>query len=253
MNRPLICLAFLLAFASAACAQSEPVKFIANTLVVQADGTYESDPDLATLTFDVSSQDNALSRAYAKATQSMQQIVAVAQKNGLKKNEIVTGVLTLTPSYDLDHNKKPKSYSVNGEIVLKVHDFSKIGPILDDSVQNGLADFRSLEYSLENEEAAKQRAVADAMHNAVERAKAALMENGQKSGAIRYANVDISQISGIAQFDVAQLGALSESVEVKSSGGLFSHKRVAPPPPPPPVQPGKITVTATVQCAFHIE
>lgn len=254
MNRPMICLALLFVLASTAAAQNEPVKFIANTLVVQADGTYESDPDLATLTFDVSSQDKALSQAYTKATQSMQQIVAVAQKNGLKKEEIVTGVLTLTPSYDLDRNKKPKSYYVHGEIVLKVHDFSKIGPILDDSVQNGLADFRSLEYSLENEEAAKQRAVADAMRNAVDRAKAALIENGQKAGAIRYANVDVRQVNGISQYDVAQLGAVATTVEVRSEGGgLFAPRKVAPPTPPPPVQPGKITVTATVQCAFQIE
>jgi uncharacterized protein YggE len=251
MNRSVTCLAFPLIFASSASAQNGPVKFIANTLVVQAAGTYESDPDLATLTFDLSSQDKALSLAYAKTTKSMQQIVAVALKNGLKKEEIVTGVLTLTPSYDLDRSKKPKSYYVHGQIVLKVQDFSKIGPILDDSVQNGLADFRSREYSLEDEDVAKQHAVADAMRNAVDRAKTALAENGQKEGAIRNANVDVSQISDISQFNVPQLGALA-TVEVRAAGSLFSHNKAVP-PPPPPVQPGKITVTAAVQCAFQIE
>lgn len=232
-------------------AQEQPVKFIADTLVVQATGTYETDPDLATLSFDISTQDKALAQAYTKATQAMQQIVAIAQKNGLKKEEISTGVLTLTPSYDLDHNKKPRSYYVHGEIDLKVHDFSKIGPILDDSLQGGLADFRSLTYSIENEEAAKEHAVADAMHNAVERAKAALLENNQKAGAVRYASVDVQQLVGVSQYSVAQL-ATSESLEV--SGGLFSKRKVAaPPPPPPPVQPGKITVSATVQCAFQIQ
>ncbi|HEV2490316.1 MAG TPA: SIMPL domain-containing protein [Candidatus Acidoferrales bacterium] len=229
-------------------AQEQPIKFIADTLVVQASGTYEADPDLATLSFDISTQDKELAQAYSKATQAMQQIVTVAQKNGLKKEEISTGVLTLTPSYDLDRNKKPKQYYVHGEIDLKVHDFSKIGPILDDSLQGGLADFRSLTYTLENEEAAKERAVADAMRNAVERAKAALMANNQKAGAVRYASVDVQQLVGVAQYDVAQLGAVSESVEVSSRG-----RAAAPPPPPPPVQPAKITVTATVQCAFQIQ
>lgn len=232
-------------------AQEQPIKFIADTFVVQATGTYETDPDLATLSFDISTQDKVLSQAYAKATQAMQQIVSIAQKNGLKKEEISTGVLTLTPSYDLDHNKKPRSYYVHGEIDLKVHDFSKIGPILDDSLQGGLADFRSLTYSIENEEAAKEHAVADAMHNAVERAKAALVQNNQKAGAVRYASVDVQQLVGVSQYDVAQLQATDV---VKESGGLFSmHKAATPPPPPPPVQPGKITVSATVQCAFQIQ
>ena len=253
MKRIFLFLVCIFAMSLATNAQEQPIKFIADTLVVQASGTYETDPDLATLSFDISTQDKALAQAYSKATQAMQQIVAVAQKNGLKKEEISTGVLTLTPSYDLDRNKKPKQYYVHGEIDLKVHDFSKIGPILDDSLQGGLADFRSLTYTLENEEAAKERAVADAMHNAVERAKAALEENNQKAGAVRYASVDVQQLVGVSEYNVAQLSTV-EVRATESLGGIFGgHKRAAPPPAPPPVQPGKIKVTATVQCAFQIQ
>lgn len=249
MKQIALFLVCLCALASPAFAQNQPIKFIADTFVVQASGTYEADPDLATLSFDISSQDKELTQAYAKATQAMQQIVSVARRDGLKNQEISTGVLTLTPSYDLGHNKKPRLYYVHGEIVLKVHDFTKIGPLLNDSVQGGLADFRSLTYSLENEETAKEHAVADAMHNAVERAKAALAQNNQKVGAVRYASVDVSQIVGVSQFNVADLSTL----ETEPREGLFMKQKAAPAPPPPPVQPGKITVTATVQCAFQIQ
>lgn len=136
---------------------------------------------------------------------------------------------------------------------MKVHDFTKIGPLLNDSVQGGLADFRSLTYFLENEETAKERAVADAMHNAVERAKAALAQNNQKIGAVRYASVDVSQITGVSQYNVAQLSSVEVEATTSSGGGLFAKHKEAPAPPPPPVQPGKITVSATVQCAFQIQ
>ena len=253
MKRIVVSLACLGAMALPTFAQNQPIKFIADTLVLQASGTYETDPDLATLSFDIPSQDKELTQAYAKATQAMQQIVSVAQRDGLKKEEISTGVLTLTPSYDLGHNKKPRLYYVHAEIVLKVHDFTKIGPLLNDSVQGGLADFRSLTYSLENEETAKERAVADAMHNAVERAKAALAQNNQKIGAVRYASVDVSQITGVSQYNVAQLSSVEVEATTSSGGGLFAKRKEAPAPPPPPVQPGKITVGATVQCAFQIQ
>src|SRR5215469_2228107 len=89
MNRTALCLVFVCVFALPALAQqNEQTKFIADTLVVQANGTYEAEPDLATLTFDISSQDKDLTQAYTKATQAMQQIVAVAEKNGLTKQEI---------------------------------------------------------------------------------------------------------------------------------------------------------------------
>jgi hypothetical protein len=246
MKPIILSLAFLGLLAGRAGAQSPEVKFIADTLVVQAEGTYEADPDLATLTFDISSQEKDLKRAYDAATQSMQRIVALAERNKLKREDISTGVLTVAPIYEGDRKKRARSYSVRGQIVLKVHDFSLLGPILDGSVEDGIADFRSLTYSLVDEEAAKQRAVAVAMQRAVGRANAALEQKGQKVGALRYASLDVRQLMGVARLESAQM--MTQSVEVLDGRRL----PVAAPPPPPPVSPEKITVSATVQCAFQI-
>ena len=98
MKRMILSLAFLGLLARPARAQIVDVKFIADTLVVQAEGTYATDPDLATLTFDVSSQEKDLKRAYDGATQSMRRIVALAERSGLKKEDVSTGVLTVAPS-----------------------------------------------------------------------------------------------------------------------------------------------------------
>jgi uncharacterized protein len=144
-------------------AQVPEVKFIADTLVVQADGTYEADPDLATMAFQMFSQDTDIKRAYAGATQSMQHIVGLGGANGLKKEDVNTGVLTVASVYGGDRKKRARSYYVQGRVVLRIRDFSRIGPILDGSVEDGVADFRSLTYSLADEEAAKKQAVAEAM------------------------------------------------------------------------------------------
>lgn len=239
-----------------AAAQQPEVKFIADTLVVQAEGSYESDPDLAIMTFDISSQEKELKEAYTKATQSMRTVVAVAERNGLAKDAIQTGVLTVTPFYEGDRKRRARAYRVQGHVVLRVQDFSKVGPIMDDSVQDGIADFRSLNYELSNEEAAKQKAVADAMHRAAGRATVALEQTKQKLGPARSVSLEVQNLIGIAQIQGLQYYA-SDSLEERSSGGglfsLGSARRVAPPPPPPPVQPGKITITANVQCVFQIE
>ena len=241
-----------------AAAQIQPnsdVKFVADTLIVQAEGSYETDPDLATLTFDVSSQEKQLKDAYGKASQSMSNIVAVAQRNGLTKDAIQTGVLTVTPFYEGDRKRHARAYLVQGQVTLKVQDFSKVGAIIDDSVQDGIADFRSLTYSLANEESAKQKAVADAMHRAIGRATAALEQSKQKLGPTRYVNVEVRNLVGARPIDMAYVAAANETIEVTSgggSGGIFSRAKRAL-PPPPPVQPGKLTVSATIQCVFGIE
>ncbi len=250
---------FAVAFiALSVAAQTQPnpdVKFVADTLIVQAEGSYETDPDLATLTFDVSSQEKQLKDAYGKASQSMSNIVAVAQRNGLTKDAIQTGVLTVTPFYEGDRKRHARAYLVQGQVTLKVQDFSKVGAIIDDSVQDGIADFRSLTYSLANEENAKQKAVADAMRRAIGRATAALEQSKQKLGPTRYVNLEVRNLVGATPIEMAYVPSVNETVEVASGGGgggIFSHaKRAAP--PPPPVQPGKLTVSATIQCVFGIE
>lgn len=245
----------LLAVGSVVHAQSPELKFIADTLVVQADGTYEADPDLATMTFHIFAQEKELKKAYDEATQSMQRISTLAANNGLAKGEVSTGVLTVAPVYEGDRKKRARSYYVQGELELRVHDFSKIGPILDGSVEDGVADFRSLSYSLSDEETAKKKAVAEAMRRAIGRASVALDQKGQKLGGLRYMSLDVQQLYGVTQLSQFQtLGTTTETVDVsaESNGGIF-HKKIAPPPPPPPPQPQKITVKASVQCAFQIQ
>ena len=242
--------------------QTPEIKFIADTLVVQADGTYQTDPDLATVIFDISVQDKELKQTYDQASASMQKIINLAEKYGLRKEDISSGVLTVRPFYEGDRRKRAKSYLVQGEITLWVHDFSKLGPILETSVEDGITDFRSLTYSLSDEEAAKQKAVAEAMKRALGRASAALDPKGQKVGSLRFANLDVKQLNALTSMNVYSLqnyhASLAETVEVSAGGpganSIWHKKPAAPAPPPPPIpQPEKITVSATVQCAFQIQ
>jgi uncharacterized protein len=248
--KSLLCSVVLLSCSLMSFAQNPEMKFIADTLVVQADGTYDADPDLATLTFQIFAQDKDIKRAYDTATQSMQHIVDIAQRNGLAKNDIRSGVLTVSPIYEGDRKKRARSYYVQGQEVLKVRDFAKIGPILDSTVEDGVTDFRSLTYSLADEESAKKKAVAEAMQRAIGRAATALEQKGQKLGALRYMSLDVRQIYGVATLQT--FATTAETVE--TTNGLFRERKAAPPPPPPPPpQPQKITISASVQCAFQIQ
>jgi uncharacterized protein YggE len=197
------------------------------------------------MTFHIFAQEKELKKAYDEATQSIGRIATLATNNGLKKEEVSSGVLTVAPFYEGDRKKRARSYSVNGEIVLKVRDFSRIGAILDGSVDDGIADFRSLTYSLSDEETAKKQAVAEAMRRAIGRASIALEQKGQKLGGLRYMNIDVKQLYGVAQlqsYNFAELAEIAPGAAGKS----------APPPPPPP-RPEKVTVNASVECAFQIQ
>ena len=245
MKRTALSFSLFLILAVSCKAQNADIKFVADTLVIQAEGKFEADPDLATLTFDISSQDKDLKPAYDKASQALQKVIALAEKNGISKADVYSGVLLVTPYYEGDRKKRAKSFRVTGQIVLKVRDFSKLGPIMDESVTDEITDFRSLTYSLSDEEAAKQHAVAEAMRRAVGRANAALEQKGQKVGVLRFANVDVTQLHGVLEFGPGEPAQMSY---VSKRGG----NSIPPPPPPSLPRPEKITLTATIQCAFQI-
>jgi uncharacterized protein YggE len=99
MKRYLSTMLFVLVFAGVAKAQAPEIRFVADTLVVDAQGMFESDPDLGTLTFDISSQDKDLKVAYDTAAQSAQRIVSLAEKTGLAKRR------TLLSARSLSHHR----------------------------------------------------------------------------------------------------------------------------------------------------
>jgi uncharacterized protein len=247
MKQTAVCILGVLMLTISAKGQNPEVKLVADTLVVEAEGSFEADPDLATLTFDVSSQDKQLKPAYDRASQAIQNIVALAVKNGLKSEDILSGVLTVRPYYEGDRKKRAKSFLVQGQVVLKVRDFSKLASLMEGSATDEITDFRSLTDSLADEEGAKQRAVAEAMRRAIGRATAALQQKDQKVGALRFASLDVRQLVGVAQLEV---GSVSQTIDALD-GSRRAAKAALPPPPLP--RPEKISVSAIVQCGFQIQ
>ena len=178
----------------------------------------------------------------------MERIVQLAERNGIKKPDISLGVLTVVPIYDWDDRKqRARAYRVAGSVVLRIRDFKRIGPLIDESIQGGIADFRSLTYTLEDEEAAKQKAVAEAMRRAEARARAAL-GNGRRLGAARYVTVDVKQLAGIVRLDTFST-AVAETVDVSA----FASRAKRAPLPVTAGTPEKVSVSASVQCVFQLQ
>ena len=245
---------WVIATSSKAGAQSPEVKISSDTIAVQSEGRFAADPDLATLEFSVSTQDKDLKRAYGAAAQSVQRIVDLAQKNGVPREDVTTGVLTVVPQYDGGRNRRARAYAVDGSVTLRLRDFSRIGGVIDEAIQDGITDFRSLTYSLADEEAAKRNAVAEAMRRAAGRASVALEQRNQKLGQLRYASLDVREITGVSRIAMPVFAStMAVEVDSSSSGYATPSQNRRLPPPLPNTRPEKINVTATVQCVYQIQ
>jgi hypothetical protein len=177
-------------------AQERPNAPIPNTVWVGADGKFEADPDTVLVQFNISAQDEKLQNANDRATKAAEQIRQLLRTNGIDPKEAQIGQFSVQPVYDYQNPKrKLVGYRVDSNITIKFKDFSKVGPITQ-----GLADIdvtanQSLSYVLDNMDAAKIKAVQDALRRAHDEADAVARSSGRTLGDLSYASVDTYELS----------------------------------------------------------
>jgi uncharacterized protein len=231
---------FTMLVAIAGWAQQPPqVTVRADTIYVGGDGRYEAAPDTAVIQFNIAAQEPELKDAYARATAASEQVRQVMRANGLDPKQAEIGFFQVAPVYDWKNPKrKVVGYRVSSSISLKVRDFSKIGPIADKFAEMDVTENQSINYTLDNFEQAKIRAVEDAFQKAKNSAEAVCRVSGRALGELSYASVDTFEAMPViaARAPMAmKMGAMAEQA------------------PTAEFSPQKVTVTAHVNALFALK
>ncbi len=224
----------LLFLAATALAQSTPVT--ADTLWAGGTGKFECPPDTALVQFSISVQQAELKTAYAKASESAQNIRQMLKENGIDPKDAEIGSFSMAPTYTWKPTHKLTGFQVNSRATVKVHNFSKLPSILDSFSQIDTSDSLSLSYTLENIESAKAKAVEDAYHAARRNAEALAHAGGRTLGAMSYASVDTNEL-------MPQPRPMAMSAQRTAN---------ASPSPLQDFEPALITVTARVSVLFQL-
>ncbi|HVO81602.1 MAG TPA: SIMPL domain-containing protein [Terriglobales bacterium] len=230
-------LMFLLIAASPSVGQDRPTMTAQpNTVFVGADGKFEANPDTALLQFNISAQDDTSRGAYDRASKAAEQIRQILRSNGIEPKAAEIGYFSLQPVYDYKTPKrKLVAYRVNANVSLKLKDFSKIAPILQQLADADITENQSINYTLEDMDAAKTKAVEDAYRRARDSANAVARAGGRTLGELSYASVDtFENVRVMAPLPMARMGAQ------------------AAPAPTEEFSPQSITVTAHVNAMFTL-
>ena len=231
----------LLVFALAGAAQNPPVvNAQANMVYVSAEGKYESAPDTAVVQFMISAQEELAKDAYARASQEAEQLRQILRSNGVDPKSAEIGFFSLQPVYDYRNPKrKVVGYRVTTSVSLKLKDFAKVGAIVGAVGEQEWAENVSLNYTLEDIDAAKLRAVDDAFQRARAEAAAVARAGGRSLGELSYASVDT--------YD--QVRILAAPMQAQRSMAM----RAEAAPPTAEFSPQKISVTARVNSMFALK
>ena len=210
-----------------------------NTIFVGADGRYEANPDTAVIQFAISTEDNNSSKAYARAAKAADELRQVLRANGLEPKLAEIGYFAFQPLYEYRSAGKRKLVGdrVTANVVLKLKQFEKIGPILDALANSEISQNEQLSYTLEDKDAAKSKAVEDAYRRARASAESLAHTSGRSVGDLIYASVDTFE--GI--FPVRPLAMAAQRVAE------------AAPAPTAEFSPQAIAITAHVNAVFQLK
>jgi uncharacterized protein len=208
-----------------------------NTVYVGADGKFESAPDTAVLQFNVSVQAENSQAAYEQASKDVEEVRQVLHANGVEPKAATIGFFSVEPTYEWKNGKqKPTGYRVTTDVTLKLKDFSKIGPIVGQLADANVSERQTLNYTLENMDQAKNKAVEDAYRRAHNSAEALASAAGRTVGELSYATIDISENRIVVPHMMRAMTAAQ-----------------AAPAPTEEFTPQNVTITAHVNAVFNLK
>lgn len=232
----------VLVLAAAAFAQKDARRVLVNTVSVTADGKFEAAPDTAVVAFTVAAQEGSTQEAYDKAARAAEQVRQAMRANGVDPKAAEFSGYALQPMYDYRSAKrKIVGYRVASSVQLKLKekDFAKTGALLQAFSALEATDNQSLNYILDNIDAAKQKAIEDALNQAKASAQTVARVGGREIGDLAYASVDtFEQGPPVPMVAMQTMGA-------EKAGGMQA--------PSEGFTPGKIRVTARVNALFNLK
>lgn len=211
-----------------------------NTVWVGADGKFESQPDTALVQFNISAQEEKLQDANQRATQAAEQVRQLLRSNGIDPKDAQVGRFAVQPVYDYKNPKrKLVGYRVDTDISIKLKDFSKVGPIAEGLANMDVTSNQSITYQLDNIDAAKIKAVEDALRRAHDEADAVAHSSGRNLGELSYASVDTFEPTPIRPMMMAKSAPMAVGAAAPAPTEEFGAQ--------------KITVTAHVNALYALK
>ncbi len=221
-------------FASAAPTQSGTNVFERRTIEVNGSGETRTSPDTADLDLAIETHaKTAEQAANLNAALATKVIDALKSKLG-DQGKITTGGYSLNPEYDQRPSQKPTivGYDAQNSVTVNTGALDLVGALMDTAIAAGANRINSLSFSVKDDTKARTAAIAIATRDARAQAEALAAALDVKLGKVLKATT----VSEQRPTPLYMGRAMAMSANVAT-----------------PVEPGEVTVPATVSLTFEIE
>ena len=228
-----------LATSPAAAQSAEPVSDYnpAETITVVGQGTTTASPDIAKVSLGVDTTAETISEAVEENDSIMASILAALKEAGIADKDIQTMNYSIT----LDRYPEPYAeegaaseakpmYRVSNMVSVTIRDLDSVGDVLDAVIEAGANDIWGITFALDDLSAAREEARANAIEDALARAKALAELSGVELGPV----MSVTEVIGSTPL---QVPVAFES----AAAGAGS------------ISPGELEIGYQVQVAYFIE
>ncbi|MBM3230764.1 SIMPL domain-containing protein [Candidatus Peregrinibacteria bacterium] len=209
------------------------------TISVQGDGKVQAMPDIASLSFGVTTGRQPTAEAAMKMlTQKMTKVIDSVKAVGIEEKDVYTQYLSLNPSYDWqDGRQVDRGFEASQSLTVKVRDLAKITEVLDSAVKSGANQAGSVSFTIDDPELLQAQAREEAIKDAKARAELLAKDLGVKLGELQgfYEN------TGGYPMPYMERAVMMDASVGKGGGGMA-----------PPIPSGEQEINVSVNLTYRI-
>ena len=208
------------------------------------EGTVKAVPDMAEITFSVYSEGADAKTVKDKNSEDNNRVIDFLKSEGFSDESISTLNLGMNPVYDYSSGSQiVKGYEMETEIKVSDIELSKLGDIIDASVDNGINSIQSIDYFVsdydEQYSEALKLAVDDARAKAETLAEAGGVEIGDVTVISEYgADTSAKYVNGLTNYS-AKSAAAAEDMSAAPGSAM--------------IMPGQLEIKANVSMSFEVK
>lgn len=234
------------ALAATAAALALPAQTYAANVEIDASGPvieldiYEAvtvAPDMATIGAGVTSEAPTAVEALRMNSAEMQKVIDRIKALGIAEKDIQTTGINLNARYDYDREGQRqifRGYQVSNRVSVNLRKIEDTGKVLDALVAAGATDLSGPNFSIENDDAAKDAARKRALERATDRATAYAAMLGY----------DGTRVLSVRE-SISGSGPMPERAMLRMSADMPSAA-------PPPVQPGMVSTGISISITYEL-
>jgi len=211
-------------------------------LSITGNGATDISPDIAYVNVGVHTEARTVKLSVSQNNSNVDRVLKALSDLGVKKEDLRTSNFRIysTERHDQETGKLLGTfYVVDNNIIVTVRDLSILGELLDSSVKAGANTINNIQFDLANHTSAVKQARDEALSNAIKQAQ-------EMADA---AEVSLGEIQTIYYYDYSPSAAQPAYMDFgKGGGGDISAARMEV-----PINPGQVTITATVSIVYSIK